>query len=424
MSHSLSSRARLIPIFASLCLFLSAAEYAIPKPLPFMRLGLANLPIILSLTVFEKRDILLLTLLKVFGQALISGTLFSYIFLFSAVGSFASTFSMIFVFSLFEKEFRKNANCSTSAQSETARGDWSQIDENHSKAQKANARADSPSHKRRRLSFIGISLAGSLANNAAQIALSFAFIFGTNTRYVAPVLLTSGFLTGFALGSFSNLAFAKSRWLSSLQKKSGKTFPRFNSQKNQTGEVSPPLQSEAFPLPPRLGASPLKPRLQFFAAMILLALFLLNELWLPNALPLAKKTLVLWLCTALFFTFAFIKKCGKIKLMPSFFMTLSIAFFQLFSPEGKTLFSFGTFRITEGALFLGLHKSAILCGMVFLSQSAVDSRLRLPGKFGNFLQTMFAVFEELSETPFSPNPAKLIEAADERLFAVSKSLGI
>ena len=77
------NRRNLIAFFASLCLFLSAVEYVIPKPLPFMRLGLANMPLVLALYVFGAKEILLLVLLKILGQGFITGTLFSYIFLFS-----------------------------------------------------------------------------------------------------------------------------------------------------------------------------------------------------------------------------------------------------------------------------------------------------------------------------------------------------
>ena len=87
---------------AALCLLLSSVEYAIPKPLPFLRLGLANLPIILSLRKLSVRNVLLLTLLKIVGQAIISGTLFSYVFLLSASGSIASVCIMLFVFLLTE----------------------------------------------------------------------------------------------------------------------------------------------------------------------------------------------------------------------------------------------------------------------------------------------------------------------------------
>lgn len=162
----------LISFFAALCMFLSAIEYAIPKPLPFMRIGLANLPVLLSLRKMRRRDTLLLIILKVLGQGFISGTFFSYIFVFSAGGSFASGLAMMGVYILFERT--------------------------------------------RLISFAGVSLAGSLANNIAQILLAQFMLFGQNTRYVAPVLLISGLITGIALGIFANMFAASSKWYASL----------------------------------------------------------------------------------------------------------------------------------------------------------------------------------------------------------------
>jgi heptaprenyl diphosphate synthase len=162
----------LISFFAALCMFLSAVEYAIPKPLPFLRIGLANLPVILSLAKMRRRDTLLLIVLKVLGQGFISGTFFSYIFVFSAGGSFASGLAMIGLYSL--------------------------------------------PGRTRLFSCIGLSLAGALANNAVQIVLARCILFGPNTRYIAPVLLVSGLVTGFALGMFANLFVAQSKWYASL----------------------------------------------------------------------------------------------------------------------------------------------------------------------------------------------------------------
>ena len=93
--------------FSALCLFLSMIEYAIPKPLPFLRLGLANLPILLAFPKFRLKDIVLLVAIKTLGQGLISGTLFSYVFLFSAVGSSAAALGMGIMYHLFVKN-RKN----------------------------------------------------------------------------------------------------------------------------------------------------------------------------------------------------------------------------------------------------------------------------------------------------------------------------
>ena len=74
----------------NLIAMLASIEYIIPKPLPFMRLGLANLPVLIGLETLAPPAFLLLVLLKVIGQALIMGTLFSHIFILSFCGSIAS----------------------------------------------------------------------------------------------------------------------------------------------------------------------------------------------------------------------------------------------------------------------------------------------------------------------------------------------
>jgi len=161
---------KLLPFLAALCLFLAAVEYAIPKPLPFLRLGLANLPVIVGLFILPNRDIYKLILLKVIGQALITGTLFSYIFLFSAAGSVASGLAMLGVHRLFKN----------------------------------------------RISCIGLSLAGAAANNIAQLVVAYFVLFGDATRYIAPILLISGAATGLILGIFTQMFIEKSKWFRSL----------------------------------------------------------------------------------------------------------------------------------------------------------------------------------------------------------------
>ncbi len=156
----------LIPFLAALCIFLSAVEYVIPKPLPFMRLGLANLPIILSLFLLPSKQYFFLVLVKILGQAILSGTLFSYIFLFSAGGTFASGFAMFIVYRILN----------------------------------------------RYVSCAGLSLFGSLANNSVQFLLARFILFGEGAFYIAPLLFISGAVTGLLLG-FTALYFSKSsRW--------------------------------------------------------------------------------------------------------------------------------------------------------------------------------------------------------------------
>lgn len=161
---------KLLPFLAALCLFLAAVEYAIPKPLPFLRLGLANLPVIIALFIMPTRDIYKLILLKIMGQALITGTLFSYIFLFSAAGSLASGLTMLGVHRIL----------------------------------------------RNRISCIGLSLAGAAANNIAQLIVAHLILFGSATRYIAPILLISGTVTGLILGIFTQMFTERSKWFRGL----------------------------------------------------------------------------------------------------------------------------------------------------------------------------------------------------------------
>jgi heptaprenyl diphosphate synthase len=156
-----------IALLGSLCLFLSAIEYLIPKPLPFMRIGLANLPLLLALDIFGPGEFFLLALLKVLGQGIIGGTLFSYVFLFSLAGTFTSAALMYLLRKLLGKK---------------------------------------------RLGFAGLGCAGAMASNGIQLILARYLIFGASLRYLIPPFLASGFITGIALGLICEYFCRHSRW--------------------------------------------------------------------------------------------------------------------------------------------------------------------------------------------------------------------
>lgn len=164
-----------VAFMGALCLFFSTLEYLIPKPFPFFRLGLANLPVLLSLSIFSPSDVFLLVLLKVVGQGLVNGTLASYVFLFSAAGSFASAIVMLAV------------------------------------------------HRagRRWVTLIGVSVFGSLASNAVQITLSVTFIFGDTAWVIAPLFLGIGVASGFVVGLVAERFHARSRWLVAMRERYG-----------------------------------------------------------------------------------------------------------------------------------------------------------------------------------------------------------
>ncbi len=169
-NHNVQKSDKLIAFLASLCLFLSAIEYIIPKPLPFMRLGLANMPIIIALYLLKPKQVFFLVFLKVLGQGFISGTLFSYIFLFSLSGSFASCFVMLISKTIGKKYIGP----------------------------------------------IGVSILGSLANAGIQLVMADLLLFGDATRYIAPILTVNASLTGFLLGLFTSHFLQKSLWFSQL----------------------------------------------------------------------------------------------------------------------------------------------------------------------------------------------------------------
>jgi len=119
--------------------------------------------------VFKPKDIMLLILLKIFGQGLITGTLLSYIFLFSAAGSIASgTVMILLIYTL-----------------------------------------------RSNIGLVGISIAGALASNSVQILFAKLFIFGDSVRYIAPPLFIMGFISAFILGFFADKFIKTSTWLKS-----------------------------------------------------------------------------------------------------------------------------------------------------------------------------------------------------------------
>jgi heptaprenyl diphosphate synthase len=156
-----------VALLGAVCLFLSTIEYMIPKPLPFMRIGIANLPLMLALDMFPFAVFLMLVAIKVLGQALITGTLFSYIFLFSLAGTLLSAVSMYGLRRLLGRE---------------------------------------------RISLIGVGTVGAMMSNISQLALAWVFVFRNNVQFIAPPFLAAGVITGIALGVFCELFTRRSQW--------------------------------------------------------------------------------------------------------------------------------------------------------------------------------------------------------------------
>jgi len=163
---------RPVALAAAVCLFLSSIEYLIPKPLPFLRLGLANLPLLVCLDLLPAGPFLLLLALKAIGQGLVQGSLFSVIFLFSAAGTLASGAVML--------------------GSRRLLGD--------------------------RISLIGISVLGALASNLVQLALAGAVAFGPSAWLIAPPFLAVGLVSSAVLGALAQGYVRRSAFLRRLRR--------------------------------------------------------------------------------------------------------------------------------------------------------------------------------------------------------------
>lgn len=154
-------------ILAAVSMFGSTLEYLIPKPVPFFRVGLANVPILLVLPFFRPRHTLALVGLKALAQGLINGTLASYVFAFSLAGSLASGLVMLGCRRMFGE----------------------------------------------RVSLVALSTAGAVASNVVQVSLSVLFVFGERSWLIAPPFLIIGTVAGAAVGFAAQYFAVRSRWL-------------------------------------------------------------------------------------------------------------------------------------------------------------------------------------------------------------------
>lgn len=160
----------LVALLGACAIFLALIEHMIPKPVPFLRIGLANLPVLIGLSVLKPKKLFLVVLLKVLGQGLINGTLFSYVFLFSAAGSVSSALVMLAVSRLPD----------------------------------------------RAVSLVGISISGGLASTAAQLALALLLVFGQSAFFIAPLFFTVSLITAIALGVIASAFCSRSRWYAQI----------------------------------------------------------------------------------------------------------------------------------------------------------------------------------------------------------------
>ena len=344
-----------IALLGAFCLFLSAVEYMIPKPLPFMRIGLANLPLMMALDILPFPAFLALIGIKVTGQGLITGTLFSYIFLFSLTGTFLSALIMFFLRRIFGRD---------------------------------------------RISLIGVGTAGAFISNISQLALAHVFIFQENTRYIAPPFLAAGILTGIVLGILCEVFIKRSVW--------------YNEQLTENREQRTENKEQLTKNKEQLTAK----RLMFYDnSFSARALFIAGFLILPAVLfnPSTEHRVLQFL----FFWVLALLCGKKTNPVFTILIIAFIVIFNLIIPYGRVLFSLGAFKITSGALTAGIHRAITLSALVMLSKLTIRQDLKIPGAFGEILGESLQIFSVIMSKKYRITAKNLITDIDNMMIELS-----
>jgi heptaprenyl diphosphate synthase len=374
-----------LAVLGAFCLFLSTVEYLIPKPIPFMRIGIANLPLMLALDILPLKSFLVLLGIKVIGQGIITGTLFSYILLFSLTGTCISALSMF-----------------------ALRRFWGS----------------------KRIGMAGISVLGALLSNGAQLALARFFIFGKSVRYIVPPFLSMGLVTALALGLFCEYFIRRSRWYAGdvvPEKKELLTVKERMAEKEKGGERSGGQQALTSYSPSSLGfflpqtwkifrerRQGMYERLFSGGELCLAGLLMMPAMvFNPNTYFRSFQCLFFW-----FLAWLSGKKNNP---LITILIILGITAFNLTVPYGQLLFSFGPVRITAGALMGGIQRAVTLEALIMLSRATIRQDLRLPGSFGKLIGESFRILAFIQERKQGFTRKNLVTAMDNLMIELSEA---
>jgi len=153
-----------IALLVTIASVLFTLESFIPSPIPWIRLGLANGITLIALTWWGMKEGFIITILRVIVGSLLTGKLFSPVFIFAIAGGLSSTFAMGMLLSLKDSVF----------------------------------------------SLIGISIFGAVVKNIVQLGLVyFIFIKQITVFNLIPIFLLSSLITGIIIGFFTHLIDTK-----------------------------------------------------------------------------------------------------------------------------------------------------------------------------------------------------------------------
>ena len=102
---------------------------------------------------------------------------------------------------------------------------------------------------------------------------------------------------------------------------------------------------------------------------------------------------------------------------------LGIVAFNLIIPYGRVLYSIGKFRITFGALFMGIHRAVTLEALIMLSRVTIRRDLKIPGFFGELIGESFRIFSDIMNQKQRITRKNLIADIDQMMIELSDNVG-
>jgi heptaprenyl diphosphate synthase len=148
-------------------------------------------------------------------------------------------------------------------------------------------------------------------------------------------------------------------------------------------------------------------RLLCVAGFIMMAAFLFNPSTIARIIQFLLFCLFTWLAGK--------KNNPIITLM----IMMVIVLFNLIVPYGEELFRIGSFRITEGALWGGIHRAVTLEGLIMLSRFSIRRDLKLPGTFGALISESFQMLEKINERKGMITRKNIIGGIDQLMMELS-----
>jgi len=377
VSSRFSNKADVTALLGAFCFFLSAIEYMLPKPMPFMRLGIANLPILLAVDLLPFPWFVTLAIVKVIGMSLISGSLFSFVALFSLAGTLTAALVM-----------------------------WA--------SRKLGGRL---------ISQIGVSILGALTSNAVQVVLARYVVFGQAAWLIAPLFLVMGLVTGTALGIFAEHFAGRSRWYACAAGLAAPAPPRMGDVDAEAGGAASGASLKA------AQKATAKTARRERKAAVRAARKQRFEAWFsPWAAALAGAVIAiaflfennLALKLGMFFLLAVAAHfAGKrLSFVTTIVISAGIILTNLLIPSGKVLAHLGPLAITQFALTEGIMKALTFEGLMLLSKASIMPGLKLPGKLGGIVALAFVYYDHIIEYKGRIRAASLSADADAMMSAV------